>query len=75
MAVVKIFDKTKNQWIAVGTNEAVGIVTSHPGLLKEDEDETNVEEVLLDMNDKIAEVKNNLTYMATQGSALYWEEI
>jgi hypothetical protein len=75
MAVVKIYDKVANKWVAVGTNEAVGVMTSNPELLKNGETETNVEDVLINMKDELTEVKNNLTYMATQGSALYWEEI
>ena len=75
MAVVKIYDKEQNKWVAVGTNEAIGVMTSNPELLKSGQSETNVEDILVDMKDKITEVKNNLTYMATQGSALYWEEI
>ncbi len=75
MAVVKIYDKEQNKWVAVGTNEAIGVMTSNPELLKSGQSETNVEDVLIDMKDELTEVKNNLTYMATQGSALYWEEI
>ena len=75
MAVVKIYDKVANKWVVVGTNEAVGVMTSNPELLKNGETETNVEDVLINMKDELTEVKNNLTYMATQGSALYWEEI
>jgi len=75
MAVVKIYDKEQNKWVAVGTNEAIGIMTSNPELLKNGQSETNVEDVLINMKDELTEVKNNLTYMATQGSALYWEEI
>jgi hypothetical protein len=75
MAVVKIYDKELNKWVAVGTNEAIGVMTSNPELLKTGQSETNVEDVLINMKDELTEVKNNLTYMATQGSALYWEEI
>ena len=75
MAVVKIYDKVQNKWVAVGTNEAIGVMTSNPELLKSGQSETNVEDILVDMKDKITEVQNNLTYMATQGSVLYWEEI
>ena len=75
MAVVKIYDKVANKWVAVGTNEAIGVMTSNPELLKTGQSETNVEDVLINMKDELTEVKNNLTYMATQGSALYWEEI
>ena len=75
MAAVKIYDKVQNKWVAVGTNEAIGVMTSNPELLKSGQSETNVEDILVDMKDKITEVQNNLTYMATQGSALYWEEI
>ena len=75
MAVVKIYDKVQNKCVAVGTNEAIGVMTSNPELLKSGQSETNVEDILVDMKDKITEVQNNLTYMATQGSALYWEEI
>ena len=75
MAVVKIYDKVQNKWVAVGTNVAIGVMTSNPELLKSGQSETNVEDILVDMKDKITEVQNNLTYMATQGSALYWEEI
>ena len=34
MAVVKIYDKEQNKWVAVGTNEAIGVMTSNPELLK-----------------------------------------
>ena len=44
MAVVKIYDKVQNKWVAVGTNEAIGVMTSNPELLKSGQSETNVEE-------------------------------
>jgi hypothetical protein len=56
MAVVKIYDKVQNKWVAVGTNEAIGVMTSNPELLKSGQSETNVEDILVDMKDKITEV-------------------
>jgi hypothetical protein len=56
MAVVKIYDKEQNKWVAVGTNEAIGVMTSNPELLKSGQSETNVEDILVDMKDKITEV-------------------
>ena len=67
MGTIRKFNKETNKWEVIATSDANTTSVRSEQLLPPGKTETNVEQVLIDMNDKMTTMEGNINWLALHG--------